>query len=79
MSVANYSDKDQKVRLNIDWKALNLSPDEVTVEIPEITEFQEKKSIKWNDEINVDAAKGYIIVIKKKVIKVMFLDTNRHG
>jgi hypothetical protein len=79
VSVANYTDKDQIFRLNIDWKALNLSPDAVTIEIPEITEFQEKRSIKWNDEIKVDASKGYIIVIKKKVVNVKFLDTNRHG
>jgi len=66
ISVANYSDKPQNCRFKINWATLNLSPDNVTAEIPEITEFQEKRSVNLEKELNIEAAKGYIIVLKRK-------------
>lgn len=66
ISVANYSDKPQILRLNINWAALGMSPDTTTAEIPEITEFQDKHSVNLNNKIELEAAKGFIIVLKKK-------------
>ncbi|MGZ3754406.1 MAG: glycoside hydrolase domain-containing protein [Mucilaginibacter sp.] len=67
ISVANYSDKPQSCRLNIDWAALNLSPENTLAFIPAITEFQdEQRRIDINKPLNIEAAKGFIIVLKRK-------------
>lgn len=66
ISVANYSDKPQTCRLNINWKALGMSPDAVTAEIPAITEFQDQTTIDLGADLNIEAAKGYMIVVKRK-------------
>ena len=42
ISIANYTDKAQSCHLNINWAALNLSPDGVSAEIPEITDDKVK-------------------------------------
>ncbi|MDB5111308.1 MAG: hypothetical protein JWR67_2422, partial [Mucilaginibacter sp.] len=66
ISVANYSDKPQSCHLNINWNALNLSSENTSAEIPEITEFQEKRSVNLKNDLNIEAGKGYIIVLKRK-------------
>jgi hypothetical protein len=67
ISVANYSDKLQSCRLNINWAALNLSPENTSAEIPAITEFQdEQRKIDIKKPLNIEAAKGFIIVLKRK-------------
>lgn len=78
ISLANYSDKLQQCRLNINWKALNLSPDDVTVVIPEIKEFQEKQLFKLNDLIDVEAGKGYMIVVKRNKLVAGLTSQNAH-
>ena len=66
ISVANYSDKPQACRLNISWAALGMSPDAVEAEMPAITEFQDKRSVNLNKDLDIDAAKGYMIVLRRK-------------
>jgi len=66
IALANWTSKEQKCRLKIDWKALGLSPDEVSAEIPEITEFQEKRSVNLRNEITLESEKGFLIVMKRK-------------
>jgi len=66
ISVANYSDKPQNVHFKINWAALGMSPDSVTAEMPEITEFQEKRSVNLNKELTLKGGEGYMIVVRKK-------------
>jgi len=66
ISVANYSDKPQTCHLAINWAALNLSPENTTVEIPAITEFQDKRSVNLDKDLDIEAGKGYMIVLKRK-------------
>jgi hypothetical protein len=66
ISVANYTDKLQRTHFKIDWNALSMLPDEVTTEIPEITEFQDKKSVNLKNDLDIEAGKGYMIVIRRK-------------
>ncbi|MBB5441100.1 hypothetical protein HDC92_004805 [Pedobacter sp. AK017] len=66
VALANWTAEPQKCKLKIDWKALGLSPDQVTAEIPEIKEFQDGRSINVEKEINLEGEKGFLIVIKRK-------------
>lgn len=66
IAVANWTSDPQKCKLNIDWKSLGLSPDQITVEIPEIIEFQEARKIDITKELDLEAEKGFLIVIKRK-------------
>jgi hypothetical protein len=66
IAVANWTSKEQKCKLKIDWAALGMSADEVTAEIPAIEEFQEKKSLNIKNEITLESEKGFLIVLKRK-------------
>jgi len=66
IAVANWTSKDQKCKLKIDWKALGLSEDNITASIPAIQEFQEAKSINIKNEISMEPEKGFLIVINRK-------------
>ncbi|UEG54982.1 DUF6067 family protein [Mucilaginibacter daejeonensis] len=66
ISVANYSDKAQKTRLNINWAALGMTPDGVKATIPAITDFQDQKNIDLQKELTLEPAKGYMIVVERK-------------
>ncbi|MNY42062.1 hypothetical protein D3C86_1769220 [compost metagenome] len=66
IAVANWTSEPQKCKLNINWKALGLSPDEVTSEIPAITDFQEERKVNIEKEIELEGEKGFLIVIKRK-------------
>jgi hypothetical protein len=65
IALANWTSKPLKCRLNINWQALGLSPDKVTVEIPEIKDYQDKKTIDINNNIQLEAEKGYLIILKR--------------
>ncbi len=66
IALANWTDKPQKCRLEINWKALNLSPDDVTTEVPYIKEYQEGGKIDILNEIDLEGEKGLLIVLKRK-------------
>lgn len=66
IALANWTSEPQKCKLNINWKALGLSPDEVTSEIPAITDFQEGRKVNIEKEIELEGEKGFLIVIKRK-------------
>ena len=67
IAVANWTNNDQPCRLQIDWKKLGLDLSAVEVSIPAIQEFQDEKlNIDLNKEFVIEAAKGYMILIKNK-------------
>ncbi|MCD0486674.1 DUF6067 family protein [Pedobacter sp. MC2016-14] len=65
IAVANWTSKPAKCKLLIDWEAIGMKPNEVTATIPEVKEFQDAKAINLKDDIEMEAEKGYLIVIKK--------------
>ncbi|SMC73113.1 glycoside hydrolase domain-containing protein [Pedobacter africanus] len=65
IAVANWTSEPQKCKLNINWKALGLNPDQITAEIPAITDFQEKRKVNLDREIDLEGEKGFLIVIKR--------------
>ncbi|TSA33982.1 MAG: hypothetical protein D4R64_12940 [Porphyromonadaceae bacterium] len=66
LSLGNFSDKTQKVKLLIDWKALGLNPDKCRIYAPEIENFQPARTIYPNDTIPVEARKGWLIFLENR-------------
>ncbi|MHA4808431.1 glycoside hydrolase domain-containing protein [Flavitalea flava] len=66
IAVANWTDTVQTCRFRIDWNRLGLSPDKVTANIPALKDFQTERSIDINGPVEIEAAKGYMIVLKKQ-------------
>jgi len=64
LSIGNFSDKAQNVKLLIDWKALGMNPDKCRIVAPEIENFQPAKTINPNDPIMVEARKGWLIYLE---------------
>ncbi len=65
IAVANWSDKDEETAITLNASALGL-PDGFIVEMPEITDFQQKSTFSSLDKLIVPAKKGFLIVAKKK-------------
>lgn len=66
ISVGNYASTQKNVRLNIDWKALGLNGNNVTIEAPAVEDFQEQRTFKAGDVIPVEPKKGWLLIIKSK-------------
>ncbi len=66
IAVANWTDTVQNCHLKIDWQKLGLRPDSVAASIPFLQDFQPEMAIDVNQPLALPAAKGYMIVLKKK-------------
>ena len=61
ISIASWAKEDVEVKFDIDWQALGLDPDNVTVRIPEIPDFQDAARFDLSKPVPVPAGKGWII------------------
>ncbi len=68
VSVASWTEEDSvNFKLDIDWDALGLNPEECTVFAPAISGFQTGALVEaFDTEIGVDAGKGWLFVIRKR-------------
>jgi len=66
IALANWTDKPQRCRLQIDWNALDLSPDKIIAHVPYIKEYQESLNMNIHNEIDIEGEKGLLIVLKRK-------------
>jgi hypothetical protein len=55
-------DKDTKVKLTVDWRALGLDPAKVKLTAPEIKKFQDAVTFAPTDEIPVAGGKGLMLI-----------------
>ncbi|MFA6482325.1 MAG: glycoside hydrolase domain-containing protein [Bacteroidales bacterium] len=65
LSIGNFTDQTQSVKLRIDWSALGLNPDQCRMFAPEIENFQISNTLDPNDQILVEARKGFLLYIEK--------------
>ena len=65
VAVANWTDEDQMVSLDVDWKKMGMDPDKVDISIPGIEEFQTGRANVSLDQINLPAKKGYLVLLKR--------------
>jgi hypothetical protein len=66
VSIASWAKDDVNIKLLIDWKALGIDPAKATITAPEVKNFQPAASFKDGQDIPVQKAKGWLLVIKEK-------------
>jgi hypothetical protein len=66
VAVANWTDSLQTCRFRIDWKKLGVEPEMVSTSIPALQNFQPETAIDINEPLELPAAKGYMIVLRKR-------------
>jgi hypothetical protein len=64
LSLGNFSDEIQKVKLSMDWGALGMDPDKVRLICPEIKNFQPARELEINPSISIEPRKGWLIIIE---------------
>lgn len=66
VSVGNFSNQDKTVTLSFDWNALGMRPDQVTLEKPEVADFQTAGSLQLQAPIPVKSKEGCLLLLKRK-------------
>ena len=66
VSVGNFSNQDKTVTLSFDWNALGMRPDQVTLEKPEVADFQTAGPLQLQAPIPVKSKEGCLLLLKKK-------------
>lgn len=66
ISIASWSEKDEAIKLNIDWVKLGIDPAKSVMTIPAVKNFQIGASIGSVTEITIPKGKGLLVVIKEK-------------
>lgn len=65
ISVGNFSDKDEDVMINVDWKSLGIPANGARVTLPAVKDFQDARNIDLSKPLTVPAKKGFLILISK--------------
>lgn len=63
ISLGNFGTQDHTVRLLIDWKQLKLDVSKVTIEAPQVENFQEKRIFSIHEPIPVKSKEGWLLLI----------------
>lgn len=66
IALGNFSEKNEKLRLKIDWGKIGISAAEAKIVAPEIQDFQSAAEFSVSDEIVVESKKGCIFIVEKK-------------
>ena len=66
IAVANWTDREKKVSLAIDWTKLGLERSKTEISMPAIRDFQEGMNDVSTGSITIPGKQGFIIVLKKK-------------
>ena len=66
ISIGNFDDNDQDIKLSIDWKALGLNPGSVILTAPAVKNFQDAKTIDVNDILHVKSKQGWLLILQEK-------------
>ena len=64
ISVGNFSDDLQEVKLQINWEKIGIDPDGAILTAPEIEDFQESQQFEVADRILVQPRKGYLLYLE---------------
>lgn len=67
ISIGNFDDKDQDIKLTINWKALGLNPENVTLRAPEVKDFQAATTFDVNSIIPVKSKQGWLLILQDVV------------
>jgi len=65
IAIGSWSDKDEMIALDIDWKAWGFDPSDYRLYAPTIEGLQNQKSYQIGDKISVEKAQGLILILEK--------------
>ena len=63
VALASWADEKTKIKLQINWDKLGISPENAKIYAPEIKDFQERAELNINDTITIDQGKGLLLII----------------
>ena len=63
IALGSWADQEVSVQLAVDWKALGLSPDKVSLRAPAMKGFQPAQTWKAGEPIRVPAGQGWFLVV----------------
>ena len=66
ISLGNFDEQDQTVKLIFNWKALGMTPEKVVLSAPEIKNFQPAETFGINDKIQIKSKKGWLLILETK-------------
>jgi hypothetical protein len=64
VSLASWAEQDTTIRLQIDWKRAGIDPARVSIEAPEIRNFQSHQHFQVGEPIPVQKGKGWLLEIR---------------
>jgi hypothetical protein len=64
VSVGNFSEIEQSVKLLVNWEKMGIDPKKVELKCPEIKDFQQAKELGIMDKITIEPKKGWLILIE---------------
>lgn len=64
ISIASWAKETVSCKLDIDWKALGIDPEKAIIYAPEIPNFQPSAKFGLNDEIPIEPAKGWLLIVE---------------
>ncbi|MFV0505339.1 MAG: glycoside hydrolase domain-containing protein [Bacteroidales bacterium] len=64
VAIGNWSEKSEKIKLEIDWNRLGIPSSEARLIVPEVQDFQSACEFAASDEITIASKKGYLILIE---------------
>jgi hypothetical protein len=64
IAIGNWTDKDQTVSLQVDWKKLGINPEIAKIEIPPVDDLQEAVVANIS-QLTIPASKGLILILYK--------------
>ncbi|WP_430973750.1 glycoside hydrolase domain-containing protein [Sunxiuqinia rutila] len=65
IALGNWSDKTEKVKLNLDWDRIGFSSANARLIAPEIADFQPSAQFAITDKIPIESKKGWLFIIEE--------------
>lgn len=65
ISIGNFNDNDQQIRLKINWQKIGINPDNAKLTAPLVKDFQPETVFDINDIIPVKAKEGWLLILSE--------------
>ncbi|MBB6502268.1 glycoside hydrolase domain-containing protein [Pedobacter cryoconitis] len=64
VAIASWAKADEKIKLQIDWKALGIDPLKATLKAPAIKNFQPSQTFTVNEEMTIKKGEGLMLIVE---------------
>ena len=65
IAIGSWAENEEKVKLEIDWESLGISPQQYRLYAPDIQNYQPATSFDPNETIPVKPGKGWLLILEK--------------